>query len=61
MAPVKRSGDQALGVVVVDVGVGNSDLHAAYAVLYFGFDVTEELGVDAPPVEDEVFFAIVTP
>jgi hypothetical protein len=46
-------------VVVVDVGVGRSDLHAAYAVLYFGFEVIEEFAVGAPPVED--FFAIVTP
>ena len=39
--------------------MGNSALHAAYAVLYFGFDVIEELAVGAPPVDD--FFAIVTP
>jgi hypothetical protein len=48
-------------VVVVDVGEGRSVLHAAYAVLYFGFDVIDEFGVAAPPVEDVVFFAIVTP
>jgi hypothetical protein len=59
MAPIKRSGDQPFGVVVVEVGVGRSDLHAAYAVLYFGFDVIDELAVGAPLVDG--FFAIVTP
>jgi hypothetical protein len=45
-------------VVVVDVDVGRSDLHAAYAVVYFGFDVIDEFALGAPPVG---FFAIVTP
>jgi hypothetical protein len=46
-------------MVVVDVGVGKSALHAAYAVAYFGFDVTDVLGVEAPGVEG--FFVSVTP
>ena len=48
-------------MVVVDVGVGSSDLHAAYAVLYFGFEVIEEFAVGAPALEDEGLFGIVTP
>lgn len=48
-------------MVVVDVGVGSSDLHAAYAVLYFGFEVIEEFAVGVPLVDDAGFFAIVTP
>ena len=54
-----RGGDQPAGVVVgVLLAEGMSDEHAANAVLYFGFEVTEELADGALPA---VFVGSVTP